>query len=174
MPQHHQIRAMSATYTTAHGNTGSFTHWARPGIEPTTSWFLVGFVPAVPQWELLEDEFLNVHWESTFFFKKKTHEEFFCGAAGEGSGGLSRCCGAGSIPGRELPCPSDTVKKQKTKIKPCECYNFFVVVKYHVTKFTVLIILCPIQWHYVHSQCCTATITVHFQNFFLKQKLHIH
>jgi len=31
-------------YTTAHGNTGSLTHWARPGIEPTTSWFLVGFV----------------------------------------------------------------------------------------------------------------------------------
>ena len=34
----------SATYTTAHGNTGSFTHWARPGMEPATSWFLVGFV----------------------------------------------------------------------------------------------------------------------------------
>ena len=37
---------------TAHGNAGSLTHWARPGIEPTTSWFLVGFVSAVPQREL--------------------------------------------------------------------------------------------------------------------------
>ena len=26
------------------GNAGSFTHWARPGIEPTTSWILVGFI----------------------------------------------------------------------------------------------------------------------------------
>ena len=31
-------------YTTTHSNTGSLTHWARPGIEPTTSWFPVGFV----------------------------------------------------------------------------------------------------------------------------------
>jgi len=31
-------------YTTAHGNAGSLTHGARPGIEPRTSWFLVGFV----------------------------------------------------------------------------------------------------------------------------------
>ena len=38
------IQAVSTTYTTAHGNTRSLTHWVRPGIEPTTSWFLVGFV----------------------------------------------------------------------------------------------------------------------------------
>ena len=34
----------SATHTTAHSNSGSLTHQARPGIEPTTSWFLVRFV----------------------------------------------------------------------------------------------------------------------------------
>ena len=35
----------SATYTTAHSTTESLTHWARrPGIKPTTSWFLVRFV----------------------------------------------------------------------------------------------------------------------------------
>ena len=28
------MRAMSATYTTAHGNAWSLTHWVRPGIEP--------------------------------------------------------------------------------------------------------------------------------------------
>ena len=38
------IWAPSATYTTAHGNARSLTHWARPGIKPTISWFLVGFV----------------------------------------------------------------------------------------------------------------------------------
>ena len=30
--------------TIAHGNTGSLTHWARPGIEPTFSWIQVKFV----------------------------------------------------------------------------------------------------------------------------------
>ena len=51
-PQQHQIQALSATYTTAHGNTGSSAHWARPGIEPATSWFLVGFVSTAPRQEL--------------------------------------------------------------------------------------------------------------------------
>ena len=40
-PQQHQIRAASMTYTTAHGDAGSLTHWVRSGIEPETSWFLV-------------------------------------------------------------------------------------------------------------------------------------
>ena len=35
---------MSATYTTAHGTTRSLCHWVRPGIEPTSSWIMVGFV----------------------------------------------------------------------------------------------------------------------------------
>ena len=32
------------TYTTAHGNAGSPTHWARPGIKPASSWILVQFI----------------------------------------------------------------------------------------------------------------------------------
>ena len=36
------------------------THWARPGIEPTSSWILVRFVSTVPQWELL---FLSLIWK---------------------------------------------------------------------------------------------------------------
>ena len=43
-PQPRRIRAASATYTTAHSNARSLTHWARAGTEPATSWFLVGFV----------------------------------------------------------------------------------------------------------------------------------
>ena len=39
---------MSATYTTAHGNTGSLTHWARPGIERSSS----GIRTAEPRQEL--------------------------------------------------------------------------------------------------------------------------
>ena len=34
----------SMTYTTAHSNTGSVTHWARPGIEPATSWWVELFL----------------------------------------------------------------------------------------------------------------------------------
>ena len=41
-PQQRRIQAMSLTYITAHGSTGSLTHSARPGIEPTFSWILVG------------------------------------------------------------------------------------------------------------------------------------
>ena len=43
-PQQLSIWAASVTYTTAHGNAGSLTHSARPGIEPASSWFPVGFV----------------------------------------------------------------------------------------------------------------------------------
>ena len=43
--------AASATYTTAHGNTGSSTHWAWPGIEPVSSWMLVRLVSTESWWE---------------------------------------------------------------------------------------------------------------------------
>ena len=44
-----RIQAVSATYTTVHGSIGSPTHWARPGLEPTPSWVLVGFISPGPQ-----------------------------------------------------------------------------------------------------------------------------
>ena len=47
-PQQCQIRAVSATYTAAHGNTRSLTHWVRPEIEPASSWMRVRFVSAEP------------------------------------------------------------------------------------------------------------------------------
>ena len=54
MPEPHKLRiwAMSATYTTAHGNARSLTNWVRPGIKSVTPWFLVRFVSAVPCEEL--------------------------------------------------------------------------------------------------------------------------
>jgi len=51
-PQQCWIRAASATYTTAHSNARSLTHWARPGIKPTSSWIRVRFITAEPRWEL--------------------------------------------------------------------------------------------------------------------------
>ena len=47
-----RIRAVVAGLCHSHSNAGSLTHRVRPEIEPTTSWFLVGFVSAVPRWEL--------------------------------------------------------------------------------------------------------------------------
>ena len=38
------IGAVAAGLCHSHSNARSLTHWARPGIEPATSWFLVGFV----------------------------------------------------------------------------------------------------------------------------------
>ena len=51
-PEQHKIQAMSATYTTANSNARSLTHGARPGIEPSTSWFLVRFISTALQQEL--------------------------------------------------------------------------------------------------------------------------
>ena len=42
-PQQCGIWVLSVTYSTAHGNTGSLTHWARAGIEHESSWILVWF-----------------------------------------------------------------------------------------------------------------------------------
>ena len=40
-------------YPTAQGNARSPAHWVRPGVEHASSWILVGFIGAAPQWELL-------------------------------------------------------------------------------------------------------------------------
>ena len=48
----HRIQAVSVTYTTAHGNAGSPIHRARPRIDSASSWILVRFIAAVPQWGL--------------------------------------------------------------------------------------------------------------------------
>ena len=56
-PQQSGIQAESVTYTTAHGNDGSPTHWARLGIDPATSWFLVRFVCTTSWWELQDSLF---------------------------------------------------------------------------------------------------------------------
>ena len=47
------VWAMSAACTAAHSNARSLTHWTGPGMEPTSSWMLVGFVTGEPQQELL-------------------------------------------------------------------------------------------------------------------------
>ena len=63
------IRAAAAGLCHSHSNAGSEPHlwpiqqlmatWARPGIEPVSSWILVGFVSTRPQWELPDNPFLT-------------------------------------------------------------------------------------------------------------------
>ena len=48
-----RIQATSVMDPTAHGNSGSLTHRARPGIKAISSWVLTGFITAEPQWEVL-------------------------------------------------------------------------------------------------------------------------
>ena len=45
-------QAVYTSYTTAPGNAGSLTHWARPGMEPASSWILVRFISTELRWEL--------------------------------------------------------------------------------------------------------------------------
>ena len=52
---HRNVRSeprTSVTYSTAHDNARSLTHWVGPGIKPTTSWFLVRVFSAAPWREL--------------------------------------------------------------------------------------------------------------------------
>ena len=44
----HQFPSLSATPTAALGIAGSLTHGVRTGMEPASSWILVGFVSAEP------------------------------------------------------------------------------------------------------------------------------
>ena len=64
-PQQCQIGAVSVTYTTAHTNAGSLTHYARPGIEPESSWVIV--VTSEPQRELLNELLFFWLFLSKFF-----------------------------------------------------------------------------------------------------------
>ena len=78
------IWALPVTYTTAHSNARSLTSWVRPGIEPTTSWFLVWFVSTAPWWELQHDVFEEYSYAHTALphfqnFFKWEHTLFYVG-----------------------------------------------------------------------------------------------
>ena len=65
---------MSATYTTAHSNTGSLIQKSRPGIKLASSQISVGFVTAEPQRGLQTSPILNIQVDtSSMPFDKGTH-----------------------------------------------------------------------------------------------------
>ena len=69
-PQQHKIQAASATYTIAHGNAGSLTYWARPGIEPASSCMLVRFISCwATAGTLTQDLFSRLTFLTTMYFK---------------------------------------------------------------------------------------------------------
>ena len=49
------IKAAAASLYHSHSQSkaGSLTHWTRPGIKTLSSWLLVSFFTAEPQWEIL-------------------------------------------------------------------------------------------------------------------------
>ena len=47
-----ELKPHLQTYTIAHSNARSLTHWTRSGIKPWSSWILVGFITSEPWGEL--------------------------------------------------------------------------------------------------------------------------
>ena len=64
------IRATAAGLHYSHGNARSLTHWVRPRIEPSSSWFLVGFVSTEPWRELPRERFVTWWWDFQKLFAK--------------------------------------------------------------------------------------------------------
>ena len=65
-PQQRGIQAVPVSYTTPHSNAGSWTHWVRPGIEPASSWTLVGFAN---QWATIGTPKFSLKWSSRILAK---------------------------------------------------------------------------------------------------------
>ena len=40
-------------------------HWVGPGIKPASSWILIGFITAEPQWEYLPENWSSMKWKGT-------------------------------------------------------------------------------------------------------------
>ena len=64
LTQQCQIQAASATYTTAHSNTGSLTHWMGSGTELVSSGILVEFITSEPHGNTLV--FLKISKEFSY------------------------------------------------------------------------------------------------------------
>ena len=72
-PQQCQSQSASVTYTTAHSNMGSLTHWARSGIEPISSWIPVRFITAEPQRNSRDVDCGNILGK-----RKKVRQKLWC------------------------------------------------------------------------------------------------
>ena len=71
-----ELQLLAYTTATAHSNAKSLTHWAKPGIEPTSSWILVSFITAEPQQELPKNWFFNkvltaIQWKNIILTNDK-------------------------------------------------------------------------------------------------------
>ena len=71
---HSNLGSELPAYTTAYGNAGSPTRWARPGIEPASSWILIEFISTALRREL---PFLFLLF--FFFFETWTAQVIFTG-----------------------------------------------------------------------------------------------
>ena len=71
-PQQHRLQASAVTLARPHGNTGSLTHWARPGIKLASSWILVRFLTC---WAKMGTPYnslkIIVYWDNTLLVGTK-------------------------------------------------------------------------------------------------------
>ena len=63
---HSNARSELHLQPTPQCNARLLTHWARPVMEPATSWFVVGFVSTSPQWELQFLDFIGNNFSQHF------------------------------------------------------------------------------------------------------------
>ena len=58
-PQQCPIRLPAGTYSIAHSNAGSLTHWGRPGSEPASSWILVESHNGKSHWSISKEDCIS-------------------------------------------------------------------------------------------------------------------
>ena len=73
-PQQHRIQASSMTYAVAFGNIGSLTHWARSGIEPTSSQTLSQVLNPLSH---NRNSYFILEWIYSHFFFSSSNQNFF-------------------------------------------------------------------------------------------------
>ena len=76
-PWQHQIWAASATYTMAHSNAWSLTHWVAE-IEPMSSWILVRFISTEPRQKLQYSQISVCLYHEEFHVRKMCIRKYTC------------------------------------------------------------------------------------------------
>ena len=69
------IGATTASLHHSHRNARSLTHWARPVIEPVSSWILIRFVSTAPLWEVQQTFFEFHYYAGTHQFTKNMYSK---------------------------------------------------------------------------------------------------
>ena len=123
-PQQCRIQAESAACATGCGDAGSLAYWVGPGIEPSSSWILVGFASFWATMGTTCFLFKNEIFEVLLWWSRLRIQHCHCSS-------LGHCRGLGSIPGPgTFKCHRHSQKKKKKRkrnILVCHCMSPFKI-----------------------------------------------